>query len=51
MDTSIAIRTILSDGDNMHCWGGGGIVADSNAEDEYQEILDKVGLLIKSKGN
>ena len=51
MDTNIAIRTILSDGDNMHCWGGGGIVADSNAEDEYQEILDKVGLLIKSKGN
>ena len=51
MDTNIAIRTIVSDGDNMHCWGGGGIVADSNAEDEYQEILDKVGFLIKSKGN
>jgi para-aminobenzoate synthetase component 1 len=47
MDTNIAIRTILSDGNKIHCWGGGGIVADSDAEDEYQEILDKVGLLIK----
>ena len=47
MDTNIAIRTLLSDGNKIHCWGGGGIVADSDAEDEYQEILDKVGLLLK----
>ena len=48
MDTSIAIRTLISDGERLHCWGGGGIVADSNAADEYQEIFDKISLLIKS---
>ena len=48
MDTNIAIRTLISDGENLHCWGGGGIVADSNATDEYQETFDKISLLIKS---
>ena len=48
MDTNIAIRTLVIDGDNIHCWGGGGIVADSNAEDEYQEIFDKIEPLITS---
>ncbi|MBG58324.1 MAG: aminodeoxychorismate synthase, component I [Porticoccus sp.] len=47
MDTNIAIRTILADGDKLHCWGGGGIVADSNAESEFQEILDKIRVLIE----
>jgi len=47
MDTNIAIRTILADGDRLHCWGGGGIVADSNAESEFQEILDKIRVLIQ----
>lgn len=47
MDTNIAIRTILADGDRLHCWGGGGIVADSNAESEFQEILDKIRVLIE----
>jgi para-aminobenzoate synthetase component I len=47
MDTNIAIRTLLSDGEKLHCWGGGGIVSDSNAEDEYQETLDKIRTLIE----
>ncbi|WP_438959041.1 aminodeoxychorismate synthase component I [Porticoccus sp.] len=47
MDTNIAIRTILADGDRLHCWGGGGIVADSSAESEFQEILDKIRVLIE----
>lgn len=39
---NIAIRTmILKDGETTF-WGGGGIVADSNPEEEYQETLDKV---------
>ena len=46
--TSIAIRTMIADGKGIHCWGGGGIVADSNAEKEYQETLFKVGPMMKS---
>lgn len=48
MDTSIAIRTLLSDGKKLHCWGGGGIVADSDAANEYQESLDKIKVLINT---
>jgi len=46
--TSIAIRTMVADGKHIHCWGGGGIVADSNAEKEYQETFFKVGPIMKS---
>ena len=47
MDTNIAIRTLISDSTQLHCWGGGGIVADSDAENEYQESLDKIKVLIQ----
>ena len=43
MDSSIAIRTLLCSEGRIHCWGGGGIVADSRWEQEYQETFDKVG--------
>ena len=43
MDSNIAIRTLLCDGGEVHCWGGGGIVADSQWQQEYQETYDKVG--------
>ena len=46
MDSSIAIRTLAANGGKLHCWGGGGIVADSVAEDEYNESLAKVSLLM-----
>ncbi|WP_461515751.1 aminodeoxychorismate synthase component I [Porticoccus sp.] len=46
MDTNIAIRTLLADGEKLHCWGGGGIVADSAAESEFQETMDKIRILI-----
>ncbi len=46
--TNIAIRTMVADGDQMHCWGGGGIVADSDIDREYQETLFKVGPLMRS---
>lgn len=42
MDTSIAIRTLVADGQRLHCWGGSGIVADSQAGEEFQECADKV---------
>ena len=41
MDTSIVIRTLVRRGDSAHYWVGGGIVADSDADAEYQECLDK----------
>ncbi len=46
MDTSIAIRTLACADGSIHCWGGGGIVADSVVEQEYQESINKVKLLL-----
>ena len=51
MDTNIAIRTVLADGNKLHCWGGGGIVADSDPESEYQESLDKIQVLMEALGS
>lgn len=50
LDTSIAIRTMVCDREQIHCWGGGGIVADSDAQAEYQESLAKVQLLMDGLG-
>jgi len=47
MDTNIAIRTLQCEGDTIHCWGGGGIVADSECGAEYQEGIDKISNIIK----
>jgi len=46
MDSSIAIRTLLFRKEDVCCWGGGGIVADSAWQAEYQETLDKVSVLL-----
>ena len=43
MDSNIAIRTLLCSDGRIHCWAGGGIVADSLWEQEYQETWVKVG--------
>ncbi|TPE54554.1 aminodeoxychorismate synthase component I [Maribrevibacterium harenarium] len=45
MDSNITIRTLVADGENIHCWAGGGIVADSVGLEEYQETFTKVGKL------
>jgi para-aminobenzoate synthetase component 1 len=42
MDTSITIRTLVCQNSLIHCWAGGGLVADSTLESEYQETFDKV---------
>ena len=41
MGTNIAIRTLLLKDGVASYWAGGGIVADSEEEAEYQESLDK----------
>ncbi len=51
MDTSITIRTLLIEDDNIFCWAGGGIVADSQIEAEYQETFDKVNNLLDALQN
>lgn len=54
-DSSISIRTLqwkeqASEGqsDSIHCWAGGGIVADSQCESEYQECFDKIQNLMSA---
>jgi para-aminobenzoate synthetase component 1 len=47
MDTNIAIRTLVSQGDRVSFGVGGGIVADSVAEREYQECLDKAAPMLR----
>ncbi|UUE38408.1 aminodeoxychorismate synthase component 1 [Pectobacterium aroidearum] len=46
MDTNITIRTLLTERGRIYCWAGGGIVADSKEQAEYQETFDKVGRIL-----
>jgi len=46
MNTSIVIRTIIAKDSRIYFQVGGGIVADSDPEGEYQETLDKARGLI-----
>jgi para-aminobenzoate synthetase component 1 len=52
MDTSITIRTLLCEKyehtsqNNIYCWAGGGVVADSKVDCEYQETFDKVNKIL-----
>ncbi len=48
MDLNIAIRTFLLKGSTAFFQAGGGIVADSDPEQEYQETLDKARALMES---
>ncbi|MGH7631881.1 MAG: aminodeoxychorismate synthase component I [Gemmatimonadales bacterium] len=48
MDTSIAIRTCVASGDRVYFQAGGGIVADSDPEQEYRETLDKARGIIRT---
>ena len=52
MDTNITIRTLLcekntvSNENTIYCWAGGGVVADSKVDCEYQETFDKVNKIL-----
>jgi para-aminobenzoate synthetase component 1 len=47
MDSNIAIRTLVSANHQIEFWAGGGIVADSQVDAEYQECLDKAEALLR----
>jgi anthranilate synthase component 1 len=46
MDTCIAIRTMVMQGDRVYVQAGGGIVADSDPAAEYQETVNKASALL-----
>lgn len=46
MDTSITIRTLTAENGQLYCTAGGGIVADSDEQAEYQETFDKVNRIL-----
>lgn len=48
MDTNIAIRTLCQRGKGLEFWAGGGIVADSRSEAEFQETLDKAAAIFEA---
>lgn len=48
MDSSITIRTLVCHEHRIHCWAGGGIVADSVATAEYAETFNKVNNLLNT---
>ncbi|MCW8832035.1 MAG: aminodeoxychorismate synthase component I [Colwellia sp.] len=58
MDTSITIRTLVCEkslkehpASKIYCWAGGGLVADSTANSEYQETFDKVNRILPVLNN
>jgi len=48
MDMNIAIRTMVMKGEDVYFHVGGGIVADSDPEAEYEETLVKARALVRS---
>lgn len=49
-DSNILIRTLQTDGDALYCHGGGGIVYDSDPNEEYEESWFKVRKLMEALG-
>jgi para-aminobenzoate synthetase component 1 len=48
LDSNILIRTFQSDGERIYCHGGGGIVMDSDAEQEFAESEFKIRALMNA---
>jgi para-aminobenzoate synthetase component I len=46
MQLNIAIRTLVQHGPYVYAWAGGGVVADSEVDAEYQETFDKAAALL-----
>lgn len=47
MDTNITIRTLVYSDQRLRFWAGGGIVKDSDALAEHQEVLDKAAAMFR----
>jgi para-aminobenzoate synthetase component 1 len=47
MDSNIVIRTLVYSHGEIRCWAGGGLVADSVCDAEYQETLDKASAMLE----
>ncbi|HYX51171.1 MAG TPA: anthranilate synthase component I family protein, partial [Ktedonobacteraceae bacterium] len=48
LDTAITLRTMVIHNDRAYIQAGGGIVADSNPSEEYQESLNKAKALLRA---
>jgi anthranilate synthase component 1 len=48
MDTCIALRTLVIQGQTAYIQAGGGIVHDSVPSDEYEETVNKARVLLKA---
>lgn len=46
LDSNITIRSLVCRGEELHAWAGGGIVAASRPEEEYQETEVKIRPLL-----
>lgn len=46
MDMNISIRTLVCHQQQIYCWAGGGLVADSKVDQEYQECFDKLSKIL-----
>ncbi|EGU31702.1 para-aminobenzoate synthase component I [Vibrio sp. N418] len=51
MDTSITIRTLVAEKGQLYVWAGGGLVADSQCDAEYQETFDKLSRILPALEN
>lgn len=48
LDSNITIRSFVCRDGDIRTWAGGGIVADSNVDEEFRETQDKIGKLLDS---
>lgn len=46
MDSSITIRTLIAENSTLYCAAGGGLVADSDMQSEYEETFHKVNRIL-----
>jgi len=48
MDSNITIRTLIAENSVLYCAAGGGLVADSDLQSEYEETFHKVNRILPS---
>ncbi len=51
MELNVAIRTLLMKGNNVYFQAGGGVIADSDPESEYEETLHKAKAMMDALGS